>query len=147
MKRVVAALAVVLLISNVSVAQAQSARTFKTRLSPVPVPTYNPAIVGVGSVTATLAGNKLTIAGTFEGLASPATTARIHKSTKTGVRGEPMLNLTITNGTSGSISGTFDLTAAQVQELAAGRYYVQLQSEKAPEGNLWGWLLAQENRK
>jgi len=147
MKRVVAALAVVLLISNVSVAQAQSARTFKTRLSPVPVPTYNPAIVGVGSVTATLAGSKLTIAGTFEGLASPATTARIHKSTKTGVRGEPMLNLTITNGTSGSISGTFDLTAAQVQELAAGRYYVQLQSEKAPEGNLWGWLLAQENRK
>jgi len=147
MKRVVAALAVVLLTSSVSIAQAQSARTFKTRLSPVPVATYNPAVAGVGSVTATLAGNKLTIAGTFEGLASPATTARIHKSTKTGVRGEPMLNLTITIGTSGSISGTFDLTPAQVQELAAGRYYVQVQSEKAPEGNLWGWLLAQENRK
>jgi hypothetical protein len=147
MKRVVAALAVVLLISNVSVAQAQSARTFKTRLSPVPVSTYNPAVAGVGSVTATLAGNKFTIAGTFEGLASPATTARIHMSTKTGVRGEPMLNLTITSGTSGSISGTFDLTPAQVQELAAGRYYVQVQSEKAPEGNLSGWLLAQENRK
>jgi hypothetical protein len=147
MKRVVAALAVVLLVSVVSVAQAQSARTFKTRLSPVPVATYNAAIVGVGSVTAMLAGSKLTIAGTFEGLASPATTARIHKSTKTGVRGEPMLNLTITNGTSGSISGTFDVTPAQVQELAAGRYYVQIQSEKAPEGNLWGWLLAQENRK
>lgn len=147
MKRVVAALAVVLLVSAVSVAQAQPARTFKTRLSPVPVATYNAAVVGVGSVTATLAGSKLTIAGTFEGLASPATTARIHKSTKTGVRGEPMLNLTITNGTSGSISGTFDVTPAQVQELAAGRYYVQVQSEKAPEGNLWGWLLAQENRK
>jgi hypothetical protein len=34
-----------------------------------------------------------------------------------------------------------------VQELAAGRYYVQVQSEKAPEGNLWGWLLAQETKK
>ena len=79
------------------------------------MPNYNPAIVGVGSVTATLAGNKLTIAGTFEGLACPATTARIHKGTKTGVRGEPMLNLTITSGTSGSISGAFDLTPAQVQ--------------------------------
>ena len=146
MKRVVAALAVVLWVSAVPAVQAQS-RTFKTRLSPVPVPTYNPAIVGTGSVTATVAGNKLTIAGTFEGLASSATTARIHKSTRTGVRGEPILNLTITSGTSGSISGTFDVTPAQVQELAAGRYYVQVQSEKAPEGNLWGWLLAQETKK
>lgn len=146
MKRVVAALAVVLWVSAVLVVQAQS-RTFKTRLSPVPVAAYNPAVVGTGSVTATVAGNKLTIAGTFDGLASAATTARIHKSTKTGVRGEPILNLTITNGTSGQISGTFDLTPAQVQELAAGRYYVQLQSEKAPEGNLWGWLLAQETKK
>jgi CHRD domain-containing protein len=146
MKRVVAALAVVLWVSAVLPVQAQS-RTFKTRLSPVPVPTFNPSIVGVGSVTATLSGNKLTIAGTFEGLATPATTARIHKSTKTGVRGDSILNLTITNGTSGSISGTFDLTPAQVQELAAGRYYVQVQSEKAPEGNLWGWLLAQETKK
>jgi hypothetical protein len=144
MKRVVAALAVIL---SVSAAQAQSARTFKTRLAPVPVPTFNPAIVGTGSVTATLAGNKLTIAGTFEGLASPATAARIHKSIRTGMRGDAILNLTITTGTSGSISGSFDLTAAQAQELGAGRYYVQIQSEKAPEGNLWGWLLAQENRK
>jgi CHRD domain len=147
MKPVVACLVVVLCCSTVFNAQAQSARSFKTRLSPVPVPTYNPAIVGVGSVTATLTGNKLAVAGTFDGLATPATTARIHKGTKTGVRGDSILNLTVTNGTSGSISGTFDLTAAQVQELAAGRYYVQLQSEKAPEGNLWGWLLAQENRK
>ena len=145
MKRVVAVLVVVLCCS--AVFDAQSARTFKTRLSPVPVSTYNPAVVGAGSVTATVAGSKLTIAGTFDGLASPATTARIHKSTKTGVRGDAILNLTVTSGTSGSISGTFDLTPAQVQELAAGRYYVQLQSEKAPEGNLWGWLLAQENRK
>lgn len=146
MKRMVAALAVVLSMSVVAL-QSQSARTFKTRLSPVPIAAYNPAVVGSGSVTATVAGNKLTIAGTFEGLASPATTAKIHKGTKTGVRGEPFLNLTISNGTSGSISGTFDLTPAQVQELAAGRYYVQVQSEKAPEGNLWGWLLAQETKK
>ena len=147
MKRVVAALAVVLWFSAGFALQAQSARTFKTRLSPVPVPTYNPAIAGVGSVTATLTGSKMTIAGTFEGLASPATTANIRKSTKTGVRGDVILNLTVTTGTSGSISGTFDLTPAQVLELAAGRYYVQVQSEKAPDGNLWGWLLAQENRK
>ena len=147
MKHVAAALVLAALWVTASSLDAQSSRTFKTRLSPVPVATYNPTITGVGSVTATLAGNKLTIAGTFEGLASPATTARIYKSTKTGVRGDAFLTLTVTPGTSGSITGAFDLTAAQVQELSAGRYYVQLQSEKAPEGNLWGWLLAQENRK
>ena len=38
----------------------------------------------------------------------------------------------VSGGTSGTITGQFDLTAAQVQELAANRYYVQLHSEKAP---------------
>lgn len=126
---------------------AQTTRIYKTRLSAVPVPTFTPSVVGVGSVTATLVGTKLTIAGTFEGLATPATVARVHKSPKPGVRGEPLFDLTVSKAMSGSISGTFDLTAAQVQELAASRYYVQLHSEKAPDGNLWGWLQAQENRK
>ena len=31
---------------------------------------------------------------------------------------------------------SFDIT-----HLPNGRYYVQVHSEKAPEGNLWGWLL------
>jgi hypothetical protein len=148
MKRVVAAvLTAVLWLSAGLSAGAQTTRTFKTRLAPVPVAAFTPSIVGTGSVTATLTGNTLAIAGAFEGLASPATAARIHKSPKTGVRGDVLFNLTVTTGTSGSISGSFDLTPAQVQELSAGRYYVQLHSEKAPDGNLWGWLLAQENRR
>jgi len=148
MTRVSAALAFAALLATTgSALTAQSVRTFRTRLAPVPVAAYDPAIVGLGSVTATLAGNTLTVGGTFEGLASPATTARIHKSLRTGVRGDGILDLTVTRSTSGSIAGTFELTMAQVQEMANGRYYVQLQSEKAPDGNLWGWLLAQENSK
>src|SRR5262245_42629488 len=96
---------------------AQSAKTYKTRLSPVPVPAYQPTIVGTGTVTATLTGTKLAISGTFEGLATPATIARIHKSPKPGVRGPVLFELTISKGTSGTMSGSFDLTAAQVQEL------------------------------
>ena len=46
----------------------------------------------------------------------------------------------------GAVAGQFTLTPAQVQELAASRYYVQLHSEKAAEGNLWGWLMPQERR-
>lgn len=136
-----------LALATAAALQAQTARSYRTRLSPVPVPTFTPSITGVGSVTATLAGTTLTVAGTFEGLASPATAARIHKSPKPGIRGDALFNLTTTSGTSGTISGTFELTPAQAQELAASRYYVQLHSEKAPDGNLWGWLQPQEIRK
>jgi hypothetical protein len=39
------------------------------------------------------------------------------------------------------------LTKDQVDDLAAGRLYVQLHSQKAPDGNLWGWLLMPEGKK
>jgi hypothetical protein len=135
------------LLSSQTAVRAQGAKTYKARLSPVPVVAYTATVTGSGSVTATLTGTKLSISGTFQGLNTPATVARIHKSPKPGIRGPMLLDLTVSNSTSGTIGGTFDLTAAQVQELAQGRYYVQLHSEKAPEGNLWGWLLPQENRR
>jgi hypothetical protein len=62
------------------------------------------------------------------------------------MRGVPIGDLTATAGTSGTISGTIELTKEQVEDLAAGRLYVQLHSEKAPDGNLWGWLLAAEKK-
>jgi hypothetical protein len=124
---------------------AQGAKIYKTRLAPMPVPAFTPTVVGSGSVTATLTGTKLAVAGTFEGLNTAATAARVHKSPKPGIRGPVLFELTVTKGQSGTINGALDLTAAQVQELGQGRYYVQLHSEKAPDGNLWGWL--QEARK
>ena len=146
MRRRLAGLLLAGLIGLAPAVQAQGARTFKTRLSPVPVAAYNVNVVGAGTVTATLTGNKLAVSGTYEGLASPATQAKIFKSPKPGVRGEAILNLKVSGGPSGTIAGQFDLTAAQVQELAASRYYVQLSSEKAAEGNLWGWLMPQQEK-
>ena len=134
------------MLASAPVLQAQAARTFKTRLSPVPVAAYNANVVGSGSVTATLTGNTLAVNGTYDGLASPATTARIFKSPKPGIRGEALLDLKVSGGTTGTITGQFDLTPAQVQEVSASRYYVQLSSEKAAEGNLWGWLMPQQEK-
>jgi hypothetical protein len=128
-------------------AQTANVRTFKGRLSPVPVPAATSSVTGTGSVIATVSGTKLTVTGTFQGLHTPATVARIHRSPKPGIRGPVVFELTIAHATSGTIAGAFDLTAAQVQEVAQGRYYVQLHSEKAPEGNLWGWLLVDEVKK
>jgi hypothetical protein len=130
---------------------AQPAKTFKTRLSPVALDVAMQATVaGSGSVSAVLTGTKLAVTGTFEGLRSPVTIAQVHKGPVRGVRGPVAFDLTVSkaaDGTSGTLSGAIDLTAIQVADLEKGRLYVQLHSEKAPEGNLWGWLLPQENRR
>jgi hypothetical protein len=143
----------VLIVSAVGVAglTAQQPRTFKARLSPVPLDVAMQATVaGSGSVSAVLTGSRLAISGSFDGLRSPATTAQIHKGPVRGVRGPVVAELVVAKGAdpaSGTIAGSLDLTAIQVADLEKGRLYVQLQSEKAPDGNLWGWLLLQENRR
>ena len=129
---------------------AQQPKTFKARLSPVPIDVSMQAtIAGSGSVSAVLTGTKLAITGTFDGLKSPATIAQIHKGPVKGVRGPNVFDLTVskTDAASGTLSGSFDLTPIQLADLEKGRLYVQLHSEKAPDGNLWGWLLPQENRR
>jgi len=121
---------------------------FRARLSPVPLDIAMQATVaGSGSATAALKGTRLTINGTFTGLRTPATAARLHRGPKTAMRGPAIGDLTATKATSGAIGGSIELTNAQAADLAAGRLYVMLHSEKAPEGNLWGWLLAAEAKK
>ena len=121
---------------------AQSNLTFKTRLAPVALDVAMKAnIAGEGTATVTLAGGKLTIKGTFDGLHSPATVAQVHQGSAAGVRGGAILDLTVSKAMNGSLSGSFDLTAEQVDSLKKGKWYIQIDSEKAPQGNLWGWLV------
>jgi hypothetical protein len=136
------ALAILLAFFAVVSLAAQSSRNFKARLSPVPVDIAMMAnITGSGSATAVLTGDKLAIDGTFEGMKSNATLAQVHKGPVAGVRGPVVFDLAVTGTTSGSIKGTLTLTPAQVADLEKRRLYIQIHSEKAPEGNLWGWLV------
>ena len=125
---------------------AAQAVTFKARLSPVPVESNRAGITGQGSITATLNGRSLDVRGTFDGMKSSATIAQVHLGPR-GIRGPVMFDLTITKGPTGAgrIAGTFMLTAEQVEAVKLGRFYVQLHSESAPDGNLWGWLLIATN--
>ena len=139
-----------LAVIGIAALSAQQPKTFKGRLSPVPIDVSMQAtIAGSGSVTAVLTGTKLAVTGTFDGLKSPATIAQVHKGPVRGVRGPNVFDLTVakTDAAGGTISGSFDLTAIQLADLEKGRLYVQVHSEKAPDGNLWGWLLPQENRR
>ena len=127
--------------------QAQAPQ-YRARLSVVPLDVPQQAtIAGVGAATAVLKGSTLTINGTFSGLKTPATVVHVLRSQKPGMRGVPIGDLTATAETSGTISGVVDLTAAQIQDLQNSRLYVQRQSEKAPDGNLWGWLFVVEGKK
>jgi hypothetical protein len=69
------------------------------------------------------------------------------RSPKPGMRGTRIGDLTVSGETSGTISGSLELTREQIADLAASRFYIQLHSQKAPEGNLWGWLFAVEGKK
>ncbi len=120
----------------------QTPERYRIRLTTVPMDAgMRNNVAGSGSASATLAGSKLSITGTFDGLKSPATTAQLHAGRARGVRGDAIGNLDVSKSTKGSISGALDLNDAQVKALRDGHLYIEVASEKAPEGNLWGWLL------
>jgi hypothetical protein len=122
---------------------AQNEGRYKVRLSPVPMDGgMRSTVAGRGSATAVLKGTTLTIDGTFDGLLSPATTARVHRGPAMGVRGPSFAELTLpAKAPKGTISGSINLTPEHVRALNAGQIYIQISSEKAPDGNLWGWLV------
>ena len=133
------AMAMLLLVS--AGLSAQTARTYKTRLAPLPVEATTAAsLTGSGTATAVLTGTRLSVSGTFTGLQGPATLAQLHVAPR-GMRGPAILDLVVTRATAGTVSGELTLTAVQADHFARSRIYLQIHSEKAPEGNLWGWLL------
>ena len=134
---------------------AQTGDKYTARLGMVPAANaaQQANVTGKGAPTATLAGTRQTVSGSFEGLPAPATAARLHQGIAKGARGKAIADLTITKAASGTISGTVNLTAEQVEALKAGKIYLQVHSERGipveqgkvqPEvdnSNLWGWFL------
>ncbi len=130
-----------LLLAICAAAEAPKSESYKVRLSTFPVDAAMLSrVAGSGSLTAVLNGDRLTFSGTFHGLRSPATHASIHLGPR-GIPGPPIIDLAVPNATSGDVTGTIELTPSQIEDLRSAKLYVQIDSEKAPEGNLWGWLL------
>jgi hypothetical protein len=136
---------------------AQGGDKYKARLAPAPPlglggrgsgQPPSSFVAGIGSASATLSGRKLSVTGTFEKMATPATVAKVGLGLAPGARLDLILDLTIAKspqatppGTSGTITGSFELTPAQVDGLKKGKMYIQINSEGAPNGHLLGWLL------
>ena len=130
-----------------SVGAAAQTKPYAARLSVVPLTVaMQDTVAGQGSATATIDGNRLLIEGTFEGLRSPATVARLHMATP-AMRGPAIGDLTVTAAVRGTLKGSVELNERQRAALEKNSLYIQVHSEKAPEGNLWGWLFPQEVKR
>jgi hypothetical protein len=123
------------------VGSAQRPEVYKARLSPLGVTNATVATTtGVGNVTATLNGTTLAIEGSFEGLTGNATAANLRQGPK-GIPGPVIKELEVPKASNGKITASVTLTAEQIADLKAERLYLQIHSERAPEGSIRGWLL------
>jgi hypothetical protein len=118
-----------------------AAERYQTDIGPTPKNGRQGANVqGRGTVLATLDNDKFSLHGKFSGLSSPATEGHLYMGNVMGGVGPAIGDLAIAQAQSGEISGTFTLTPDQIAGLKSGRLYVMLNSQSAPEGNLWGWF-------
>lgn len=122
-------------------------RQYVARLAVVPLTVaMQDTVAGRGTATATLEGGRLVIEGTFEGLRSPATVARLHMAPR-AQRGPAIGDLTVTPSVKGTLTGSVELNQRQRDALDRSALYIQIHSEKAPDGNLWGWIFPQEVKR
>ena len=120
------------------------AQTYQANLGPMPLDAAtNKNMLGRGEATATLQGKTLTLNGHFAGLPSPATKAHLYVGLAIGAPGSEGFDLTVSQADNGVLSGQVSLNAKQAAAFRTGKLYVQIDSQKAPTGNLWGWLLPQ----
>jgi hypothetical protein len=130
------------LAASLAFAPARAAETFEVRLTPVPIdPVTKAQVTGSGAASAVLDGTSLSVTGSFTGLKAAATVARLHDGLATGVRGPGIVDFAVPAASSGSFTLQLQLSPQQLQSLRQGRLYIQIHSESAPDGNLWGWLL------
>ena len=116
-------------------------RVFQGDLDPFPfTPATRANVAGTGTISASLEGNNLIIKGTFSDLPSPATAAHLRMGLAMGVPGAVIGELTVSHEVAGTFAGKVMLNDTQLAGLRRNAVYVQIDSVKAPDGNLWGWL-------
>jgi hypothetical protein len=115
---------------------------YDAELDPVPFDASNRAIVidSIGDASATLDGATLNVRGNFSKFTSPATGGSVRIGLAKGVPGDAIGTLTVDHAPSGHFSGSVKLNGDQIAALKKQAIYVRIDSEKAPDGNVQGWL-------
>ncbi len=115
---------------------------YDAELDPVPFDASNRPVVidSIGDASATLDGSTLNVRGNFSKFTSPATGGSVRIGLAKGVPGDAIGTLTVDHATSGHFSGSVKLSSDQIVALKTQAIYVRVDSEKAPDGNVQGWL-------
>lgn len=98
---------------------------------------------GGGSCVLTLdtAETQITLSCTYSGLGSNASAAHIHTNGPVGVNGPVLFNLTGASGTSGTLTlAPTAVTPAQVADLRAKRWYVNIHTTNFLDGEIRGQI-------
>lgn len=101
------------------------------------------ATSGTGSATVTLddVTGAVSVSGTFSGLGGNANNCHIHGPAAIGGTASPVVTLSFTPATSGTISGSGTLNAGQIADMIAGLHYVNLHSSFCGAGELRGQVI------
>ena len=114
-----------------------SASTMTTRLSGASeVPPVASNASGTAELNLNKQTNELSWTVTYTGLSGPATGAHFHGPAMAGANAGVVVPMT--GSLTSPIRGTASLTAAQVADLMAGKWYVNLHTAANPNGEIRG---------
>lgn len=133
--------AIAALLASLATASAEAeVRRFSAALNPTQeVPAAVSQGQGNASLTLDTTTRKLTWSITYRGLTGPATAAHIHGPATPTENAGVVINLA-PQGMKTPLAGSAELTEAQVIDLLAGKYYINVHTDQNKPGEIRGQL-------
>ncbi len=117
------------------------AETFTAYLSGAQeVPAVSTSATGYARIFVNEAAGTMTYTVVFSGLSSAQNAAHIHSPAAIGANAPVAVNFGVVGGTSGTITGTANITPTQLAQFRAGQGYVNVHSVNFPGGEIRGQI-------
>jgi hypothetical protein len=104
------------------------------------VPLNNSAGKGVCRISLNSAETQITVNCEYSGLSGSVQAAHIHGNAAVGENAPVLFDFAFAGGSSGTTSNTFNVTAEQVADLRAQRWYVNFHTAQFPGGEIRGQI-------
>ena len=82
------------------------------------------------------ASDNVTVTGTFTGLTADVTVAHIHGPASATMTADPIVDLTVSPGRAGTVSGSGQLTASEASAMRSGMTYINIHSSTNTAGEI-----------